>query len=495
MVQFKNIPSNLRVPGFFAEVDNSQANSSTAQQRTLIIAQKLASGAATSNVPVLSLGASDAKTQGGVGSQLALMVDAYRQNDSFGEVWTVALDDAQAAAAAVGNFLFTQQATANGTLCLYIAGTLVSLPVTAGESMSDMATALAAAINATDDLPVSAAVDNVTAAQVDITALNKGAVGNDIDLRVNYEGTAGGEVTPTGLTFTITAMTGGATNPTLTAALAALQDLPFDVIIHPYSDATSMNALDAFLNDQTGRWSWLRKIYGQHYTFYRGTAGARQTYGFTRNGQHGTVCGIYDTPTAGFVWVAAMIGAAAVSLRADPGLPLHSLAVSGVLPPPPQSRDNISIRQTLLYSGISTYTVDQDGTVRIEMLITTYQKNAFGQDDNSYLKVETMYLLMYVLRDLENVVTSRYSRCKLAANGTRFAPGANVVTPNIIKADLVSRYRVLERQGYVQNSDAFMQAIIVEKDTNNPNRVNVMWPGTLINQLDILALLAQFRLQ
>jgi hypothetical protein len=36
--------------------------------------------------------------------------------------------------------------------------------------------------------------------------------------------------------------------------------------------------------------------------------------------------------------------------------------------------------------------------------------------------------------------------------------------------------------------------LVVEKDTTNPNRVNVLWPGTLINQLRIFAMLVQFRL-
>ena len=36
--------------------------------------------------------------------------------------------------------------------------------------------------------------------------------------------------------------------------------------------------------------------------------------------------------------------------------------------------------------------------------------------------------------------------------------------------------------------------LIVEQNASNPNRVDCLWPGTLINQLRIFALLAQFRL-
>lgn len=38
-VSFSNIPSNLRVPLFYVEIDNSMANSATETQRTLLIGQ------------------------------------------------------------------------------------------------------------------------------------------------------------------------------------------------------------------------------------------------------------------------------------------------------------------------------------------------------------------------------------------------------------------------------------------------------------------------
>jgi len=141
-----------------------------------------------------------------------------------------------------------------------------------------------------------------------------------------------------------------------------------------------------------------------------------------------------------------------------------------------------------------TFTVASDGTVAIENLITTYQENSFGAADDSYLQIETLFLLMYVLRAQRSLVTSKYSRVKLAADGTRFAPGSAIVTPSIIKADLIAQYGTMEYAGFVQDSKTFAQELIVEKNATNPNRVDVLWPGTLINQLRIFALLAQFRL-
>src|SRR5690348_2168936 len=383
-VPFSNIPSNLRVPLFYAEVDNSQANTGQQTQRALLIGQMQASGTAAANTPVLCSSAAAAATLCGGGSMLAAMAAAYFASDAFGEVWLLPLADAVGAVAATGKINFTAGPTANGVLSLYIAGTLVAVPVTAGDVGSDVAAVVAAAINANTSLPVTALVNGTTISEVDITAVNAGLAGNDIDIRLNYRGAASGESTPTGLAFTLTPLATGATNPTLTTALANLGDQPFDFIVCPYTDATSMDAIKALLNDQTGRWSWQSQVYGHAFYANRGTTSAQTTFGTARNNQHETVLGFNGSPSPNWVWAADLAGTAAVALRADPGRPLQTLAMSTALPPPLQSQFTLSERNTLLFDGISTFTVGQDGTIRLENVITTYQKNAFGNADDSY---------------------------------------------------------------------------------------------------------------
>lgn len=491
-IAFNNIPPNLRVPLFYAEVDNSMANSGQVSQRALIIGQITATGSATPNVPVISQGVSDAIEKGGAGSVLALMTQAYRNADSFGEVWYLPLEDATAALAASGSVTVSAPATANGVLYLYIGGVRIAQTVLYTQTVAEVATALMVTINSTPNLPVVASIDSGN--KVTLTAVNKGPLGNDIDLRLNYRGSLGGESMPVGLAVTLEQMSGGATAPDLEEALANCGDKDFDFIAMPYTDSASLDALKNFLNDTTGRWSWQQQIYGHYFAVRRGTLGELTTFGVTRNDQHGSVMGIYDSPTPTWLCAASLTGAAANSLRVDPARPLQTIVIPGVLPPPEESRFTLSDRNILLYDGISTFTVADDGTVAIENLITTYQQNSFGQPDDSYLQIETLFTLAYVLRQMRIMVTSKYARVKLADNGTRFAPGSAIVTPNIIRADLIAKYRQLEYDGFVQGGDVFKQGLIVERNSSNPNRVDVLWPGILINQLRILALLAQFRL-
>jgi phage tail sheath gpL-like len=491
-IPFRNIPSTLRLPGAFFELDNSQANTAQANQRALIIGQITAAGVAVPNMPIISGGIGDANLQGGTNSQLANMLAAYRLNDSFGEVWYLPLADAAGAVAATGSILFSAAPTAAGSLALYIAGQVVTIPVTAGQAVASIATAVAAAVNLLPAMPVTA---SVTTATVTLTADNKGLCGNEIDIRFNFYGAAGGEATPAGLTYTITAMSGGATNPTLTTALGNLGNMSFDFIACPYTDPTSLTAVSGLLNDTTGRWSWQSQLYGHSISAYAGTFASQTTLGLTQNNQHQTILGFYNSPTPSWIWAAALTAQVAVSVRADPGIPLQDMTLAGVLAPPVQSQFLSNQRETLLFDGISTFTVQQDGTVLTENIITTYQLNAQGVPDDSYLELETMFQLMLEIRTLQAMLSSKYARCKLASNGSSPPANSGLVTPNIIKADIIALYQERTAAGFVQNASSFASALVVNKNTVNPNRVDILWPGTPVNQMRTFATLVQFRLQ
>lgn len=491
-IPFTNIPSNLRTPLFFAEFDNSQANTATTTQRTLIMGQMLGEGTLPADMPVLVSSVATVAGQCGAGSMLHGQMAAYLANDTAGEIYILPLSDAESMVVATGKITVTTQASATGVISLYIAGIRVQVAVVATDDVAAIATALTAAINAASALPVTAvAVDAI----ITLTAKNKGAHGNTIDLRLNYLGSAGGETTPDSLVLTFTPMAGGAGAPELDDALANLQDRTFDFIINPYTDTASLNKIKEFLSDSTGRWSYAQQLYGHSFAAQSGTYGQLTAAGELRNDQHASLLGVNGSPTPSYVWSAAYVGAIAQSLRNDPGRPLQTLAISGVLAPPLASRFTLTERNNLLHSGISTVTVTDDGTVQVENIITTYQKNKYGAEDDSYLQIETLFLLMFVTRFLRTQVTSKFARMKLAADGTRFAPGSAIITPNIIRAELIAQYQTLEFNGYVQDAKGFAKGLIVEKSASNPNRVDVLWTGVLINQLRIFAVLNQFRLQ
>lgn len=486
-IGFSNIPATLLVPGFYVEFDASRAGLGGQVQRALILAQRV-------TVAPLALTyittADDARSRFGAGSQAARMVEAYRRNDPFGELWVLPVADAGSSTAATGTIAVSGTSTAAGTISLYIAGQLVQAAVPSGTAAAAVATGIRDAINAVTTLPVTATTSSTTTT---LTAKNAGTLGNDIDIRVNYLGSRGGQATPAGITLTITAMASGATDPVLTGVDAILNDEPFDYIVAPAATTGVLDAFQTIMSDATGRWSWTRQVYGHVFAAKRDTSANLLTLGAARNDPHASIIGINDTPTPGDEIAAAVAAVSAVSVRADPARPLQTLAVQGVLAPPVGSRFSIGTNNSLLGSGIARLSADPDGTMRIQRIVTTYQRNGAGVLDRSMLDVETMFTLMEVTRRLRNNLAQKFARSKLADDGTRFGPGQPVVTPAIIKSELVAHYATMERDGLVENADAFASGTIVERDGNDPNRVNVLYTPDLVNQLRVMAILNQFR--
>jgi phage tail sheath gpL-like len=488
-INFTYYPDSNRVPGVYVEMDPSQANTATVIQSTLIIAQRNG-GDGPNNLPIQVQSQTQVEQLAGINSMMTAMVKNYLQQDPFCDLWIMMVPDDTAGQPATGSILLGGMPTEDGTLNVYIAGQCYQAAVQANDQSARTIGRLIAAVRNDPYAIVSVTRDTTTQAQMNITANFLGTLGNQIDIRLNYLGRTGGQKTPAGMTATITRMTGGTTYPDLTTGLANLADRPFDFIVMPFSNAPALNAIQEFLSDNSGRWSWQTMLYGGCFTAIQGSLGNLTAFGIGRNDQHTSVMGYYDSPDPPWVWSAQVGGSCAASLRVDPGLPLQYIGTT-LKAPPTHSRFTLSERNTLLYDGVSTFRVNQAGQVIIERMCTTYQQNLAGAPDNSYLDVETMYGLMFVARDLTNYLLSRYARKKLVSDTTIIQPGSNCVNTIMIGASVVSEYRALEAGGYVQNSTIFAANLIVENAGNG--LVKILAPVDLVNQLRQIAILLQFR--
>lgn len=488
-ISFNSIPPNIRIPLFWVEVDNSQAGVNQDTQRTVIL------GESTNTValaPMLMPSKEVAKNVYGTGSMIARMVEAYRANDPFGELWAIGLPAPGAGAAATRTVTIGGTATAAGTLTLYIGGQRVQVAVASGDAATAVATALNVAVNAADDLPVSS---GVASAVVTLTSLMHNTMAASLDVRANYYGALGQEVLPAGITVTIGAVAGGTGSPDLTGIPALLANDDYDFIVSGYSDSASLTALQAMMNDSAGRWSWLSQRWGHVFTAKVDSAANLLTAGAARNDQHTTIFGATALPTPPWEFAAAMAGACIPALKADPARPLQTLGVNGVLAPAVSDRHSLTVQQSMLTTGIALASYSRAGDVTVERAVTTYQLNKFGQADQSYLDVETMFTLMAVMRRLRSTVTQKLPRSKLADDGTRIGFGQPVVTPKIIRGLLIAEYASMEWDGLVDETDLFARGLVVVRNDQDPSRVDVLFDPYLISGLRIFAVLNQFRLQ
>jgi phage tail sheath gpL-like len=496
-ISFDQIPANFRLPLYWVETDPSQAGLPINKNPALLIGVMATGAPGVPDVPTPIGSIAQVQHLYGIGSQLANMAVAFFNNNFSQETFAIGVSEAAAGTAATGAITITGTATDAGTLFLYIAGHEVQVGVSSGDTATNVATNVAAAVNALPTLPVTA----VAAAGVATVTCNwKGTTGNDIDVRDSYYGTLGGETVPPGLVITYPAnnkLTGGAGVPIFTNAVTNMGEQEFDYIAFPFTDSNSLLLLETELGfTATGRWGFMRQLYGQLMTAKRDTYANLLTWGPTRNAPTTAVWAIEEAaPSPIWEWVGAITAMTARAFTNDPARPLQTLTLTGILPAPLHQRWNMDEQQSFALNGLATQKTGPGNIVQIMRDTTTYQFNLYGQSDDAYELMTTLATLSTLFRNQRQAITSKFPRSKLANDGTRFGVGQKIVTPKIIAAELIAEYRADEFNGLVENARAFAENLIVERDPNDPNRVNVLYPPDLVNQLRVFAVLAQFRLQ
>lgn len=488
MISFNSIPVSLRTPGAYVEFDNSKAISGlpAAPRKILLIGQKLAAGTTAALAALRCVNQNQVTAAFGRGSMLDRMYRAARAGDPLTETWAVALDDTGGGTAATGTITVTGNATGAGTIALMIAGQRLAVGIAQGDTPTQAATKIVAAIAASPDLPVTAAN---AAGVVTLTARHKGTCGNDVDMRVNYYQ---GEALPAGLTLAFVAMANGAGNPDVATVFVALgEGEQWPTIITGLNDAASLTAIET---EMASRWGPVRMIEGQAWAAHRGTYGTSLAFGAARNSAWSSVLGTGLSPTPTYEAAAVYGAVSAYHLAIDPARPLQTLALPGFLPPAAGARFTRAERELLLADGISTFVTGADGVAMIERAITTYQTDAFGLENISFLDVNTPATAAYLRLSIRSRIIQKFPRHKLANDGTAFARGQAIVTPSIIRAELISLARDLEAAGLMEDVEQFKADIIVERDASDPNRVNALIPPNIVNQFRVFAARVEFRL-
>ena len=491
-MSFELIPVNIRPNVNLAEFDNSNALGGRAgiNEKILMVGQKTSSGtvAAETLKQVYSTDLGDGFF--GEDSQLAQMIRYGKAANPYSDMYAVALDDAGAATAAEGAITVSAVCSQNGTLPLYVDGRSVPVQLTTTMSGMQIASAIAEAINELDHMNVTAVASAAASglAKVAVSAANAGLCGNDKDLRICYYAT---DKVPTGFSYSLTAFAGGATNPDLDDVWAVTGDEHFHHVISPYTDSANTTSINTELER---KWGPLVQAEGRAYAAARGTVSALTSVGAALISKHLSILGAHDSPSNPTQWAAVYGAIAGYHLNIDPARPLQTLVLPGIMPASADSGNRFTIgnRNTLLWNGITPYYTDQMGQVMLDRTITTYQTNAHSVIDPSYLDVNTHATLGYIRYQVRYWVTNAFPRHKLADDGANFDPGQYVATPGAVKGFLIRKFRLLERAGIVENLDQFKEDIIVERNDTDKNRLDILLPPDLVNQLVVQAYKIQY---
>lgn len=489
-ISFNQIPVDLLTPGQYVEFDNSKAINAPVNmpQRILLIGQSLATGTGAANVPLQVSGKTAGIAAFGRGSIGAAMIASLFDVTDTIETWIVPVPDNGAGTTATGTITITGAATQAGTLNLYIGEDVVQVAVATTDTVAVIAAALAAAINAKPDLVVTAAS---AAGVVTVTARHKGALTNDLMMQLNYYPMS--EATPAGLGVAIVQMNGGTADPSIATALANIGAVQYNTIIMPFNDAANLGLMETEANN---RWGPLYQNDGHCHSAVRGTVGSLNTLLSARNNPHITLWTCETGGEPGPVWEKAVLAGAvsAYYLAIDPARPLQTLVLPTRLPAPAAKRWLRSERNNILSYGGATTVVDNGGNVVIERAVTNYKTNASGTVDPSYRDIETMYTLSLMRYQVRARIAQRFPRHKLVDDTTPVAPGQAVAAPKDIKAELIALGLDWVDAGLMENIEQFKADLLVVRNKNDRNRVDVRLPPDLVNQFRVFAAQVQFRL-
>lgn len=498
-ISFNNIPTTIRTPGVYTEIDNSRALQGLTQNphKVLILGQMTADGSAAIETLKRVTSATVGDGYFGQDSILGRMCRKFKDANPNTDLYAVALAGSGGVLAS-GSIKFSIAlshaagvVSTNGEVVnLMIAGIAVPFTLTSGWSVGQVNSAAIAAINANKYMPVSASTNAASA--LILTALQSGTLGNSLDIRFNYYD---GQSDPTcfGDSATIGPMAGGSIDPDISDAWAVIENEQFHYIVNPYNDATNFSALDDELETRFGP---LTDKQGLGIMAKNDTVGNLGTYGGAKNSPFITVMGYYLSPTPQEEWAAIVAGIISYNLNVDPARPLHTLTLKGILPPTTTDLFTRTERDLLLYDGISTFLVNPSGDAMIERMITTYQTNALGAADPSYLNVNTMATLSEIRYQYNVRMSNRFlvPRFKLADDTYPVQPGQMIATPKTVKQEIIALFTELRDAGLIENLEDFIDNLIVQRNSVDKDRVDVLLPPDLINQFRLLSTKIQFLL-
>lgn len=476
-VEFYEIPGSIRKPGKYFEFNTRLAVRTLPgnPQNLLLIAPMLNTGTAAPLTAVDVFSNEQAAALFGRGSAGHLMATAAIGANNYLRLQMIGLPEDAEGVAATGAVVISGAATATGLVRLQVGDSLVDVTVATGDTADAVARALITAVAASTALPVTASPTYSSGeggeaqpaeqvpGSVTLTARSKGASGNGIVVR--------GASTATGITLAVTTMTGGLNDADIAPALAAVFGAGHDIIVSPFSTQDALTALRTHLDAVSGP---MEQRGATGVAGWPGSLSTGTTLASSLNSGRLTV-GWHNGSVKSAAEIAAAY-AAVIASEEDPARPLNTLAMSTLDVTAPEYRPGRMEQENALYNGLTPFEIGPGDKVQIVRAITTYTRNAEGTEDVSLLDLTTIRTLDYVRKACRERISLRFPRDKLSSR-----------TPRRVRSELLDVLYALDDLEIIEEVDANKDALIVERDSKDVNRLNARIPCDVVNGLHVFA--------
>jgi len=464
-ISFDSIPSSIRKPGKYFEFNTKLAVRTLPGnlQKMLIVGQRMAGGTVAQGVLVDIFSSDQAAAFFGRGSMLHVMCKAAIIANPYLQLTAVALDDAIGSFAASYDLVALNNATGPGVATARIGPDVVETPVATGDTPVAICERLSAKLKALGDL--QADIQFLTGVSaITVTLKNKGALSAAIP--VLFSITAG-----IGTTFVTTPADTGSGDPSIQPALTAAFVAGHNIIVTPYNTSTSLTVLRTHLDAVSGPMEQRGAIgvYG-----HTGSLGQATTLAGLINS--GRITGILAPSSKSVSYEVAAAYGAVIASEEDPARPLNTLMLTGIDPSPVPNRLGRTEQENALNNGVTPSEIGPGEKVQIVRAITTYTLDPQAIPDISLFDLTTIRTLDYVRKACRERISLRFPREKLSSK-----------TPAKVRSELLDVLVKLEELEIVEEVEANKDGLIVERDSQDPNRLNAKIPTDVVNGLHVFA--------
>lgn len=465
-ISFDQIPGSIRKPGIYFELNTKNANSSLPAnlQKVLLVAQKETAGTTVANSPIQIFDTAAAETLFGKGSVAHFASrDAIRANRNLA-LYVLPVADNGSGVKAVRTLNVTSSSNLGGSIIIFVNGQRFEIGTSKDEVAADIATKIRVALSADAFLPY---VVGGAAAAVVLTAVNAGTIGSEIPLEI--------DVSASGVSIALVETTAGSADPDISTALAGAAAERFHVIALTTNSDANIALAKTWIETQSGP---IEKKAGRVVFATDPDNSVAQAIAKSEAVNDGRVSNVYFRKSKSSAASLAAAFAAIDAGEEDPARPLNTLVLAGIQVPTNRA-DFLSRteQEALLYGGVTPIEPTASKTeAAVVRWITTYTENTAGSPDPTLLDGTTIKTLDYTRDAVVGRLEARFPRAKLSSK-----------TPGRVRTEVIDVLLRLDSLEILENVEANLDRVIVERDSQDVNRLNVKIPADVVNGLHVIA--------
>nr|WP_239373395.1 phage tail sheath subtilisin-like domain-containing protein [Snodgrassella gandavensis] len=464
-IQFDTVRNDIRVPGRYIEFNTRTAvrGLPANPQKMLLIASRLSKSKLPALTPIQLFSDADAANLFGQGSWAHYCVKQAFINNPYLDLTVIAVDDAGQSTPAEASVTIANLPNNSRVLTVTIGGIDCQTRVSNDEAIADVVERMVNIINEANTLAAAEADDNA----IRLTARNAGSIGNEIALMASFsENSANADQA----FLEIVPFQDGHGNPDIGSALEQVAGKHYHIICSAFSDDLNARKLSNHI-DLVSNAIEKRGCIGV--MGWRGTLSTGTTFANDINSGRITIAW-YKNAMEGNAIIAAGY-AAVIASENDPARPLNTLEIKGLRKTADASWPLFAEFNSALYNGLTPLQI-VNNRVQIMRAVSTYVKNATGTDDPALLDITTIRTLDYVRDAVNQRIALRFPREKLSER-----------TPLRVRSEILDVLYQCENaeilEAVLENKDK----LIVQRNPNDPNRLDAVIPADVVNGLHVLA--------